>query len=336
MSTLRSSIAPRAWTIARWAAAFGVVALLVVGLDGGEILERIRSANGLVVVPAVLGLVAVHALGALAWRTLCRQLRGLRLTWATCLRVYYAAQALGGVTPANLGGDAYRVLSLRNAGVDWSDAAAPVLVQRATSYLGLAILALPALGWLAISGRVPVAILAVGLVLCALAAGIALLLMMAPARLAGVLARLSWNPAMPRGEMQPEAVSPMHAPVRSLAIATGFALAFHAGSVLLTGLLVMAVDPSATGISVLAAIMVARLSLALPILPSGLGANEAILALLFGGLGLAPQAALAALLLTRVALVLTTLLGAGLLLFGRHEITRAETSTLDQPLAAHR
>jgi len=105
-------------------------------------------------------------------------------------------------------------------------------------------------------------------------------------------------------------------------VATGFAFAFHAVSIVLTALLVVAVDPSAVGISVLAAIVVARLSLAVPILPSGLGANEAILSLLFVGLGFAPQTALAALLLTRVALVLTTALGAGLILFGQHGIPR--------------
>lgn len=105
-----------------------------------------------------------------------------------------------------------------------------------------------------------------------------------------------------------------------MAVATGFGLAFHGTSVLLTGLLAAAVDPSAVGISVLAAIVVARLSLAVPILPSGIGANEAILSLLFAALGLGPQVALAALLLTRVALVLTTLLGAALLLVARQGI----------------
>lgn len=62
------------------------------------------------------------------------------------------------------------------------------------------------------------------------------------------------------------------------------------------------------------------MSLAVPFLPSGLGATEAILAILFTGLGLAPQTALAGLLLGRLALVLTTVVGAGLLLVGRPEI----------------
>jgi uncharacterized membrane protein YbhN (UPF0104 family) len=82
------------------------------------------------------------------------------------------------------------------------------------------------------------------------------------------------------------------------------------------------------GLPVVAAIVVARLSLAIPILPSGLGANEAILAVLFTGLGLFPQAAIAGLLLGRVALLLTTLVGASVLLLGRPQINGTPERTL--------
>jgi uncharacterized membrane protein YbhN (UPF0104 family) len=119
----------------------------------------------------------------------------------------------------------------------------------------------------------------------------------------------------------PEVGSWQRPPIRSVVTGTGLGLAFHGVSVLLTALLIAAVDPSAVGMPVVAAIVVARLSLAIPILPSGLGANEAILALLFTGLGLSPQAAIAGLLLGRVALLLTTLVGASLLLFGRPQIS---------------
>lgn len=330
MSGLRSLLAhPRLWRLARWAAAIGVVAVLVIGLDSGEILARLRSADATLVVCGVLGLTAVHVLAAASWRLLCRQLGGMRLAWATCLRVYYAAQALGGVTPANVGGDAYRMMAMRRAGLGWSAAAAPVLVQRATSYLALALLALPALAWLALTTALPFGILAAGLMLCALAGGVAVLLLVAPAPVAALRARLQRS--TPRDGSDAAPVAGVRPPVGSVALATLLAVAFHAVSVLLTALLVAAVDPSATGAEVLAAIVVARLSLAVPVLPSGIGANEAILSLLFAGLGLAPQVALAALLLTRVALVLTTLLGAGLLLFDRHGIPHAEARTGTQP-----
>ncbi len=59
----------------------------------------------------------------------------------------------------------------------------------------------------------------------------------------------------------------------------------------------------------------ARLSLAVPITPSGLGVQEGVLAALFASIGLAPETAVAGLLLGRLALVLTT--GIGVLLLAR-------------------
>lgn len=307
---------PRAWTAARWLLGIGVLALLILELDGPAIVARIASANGPLVIIGVLGLTAVHALGAAAWAILCCQLGGLRLGWTAALRIYFAAQALGGVTPANIGGDAYRVVAVRNAGLGWSAAVAPVLVQRATSYLALAILVLPALAALTATSHLPIAILFAGLVACALAGGVALVLLIAPSWLATLRVSLPWPGAWRAATLSTEAAAWTPPPIRSVAVATGFGLAFHASSVLLTVLLVAAVDPSALAWSVLSAIVVARLSLAVPILPSGLGANEAILALLFAALGVAPEIALAALLLGRMALLLTTLVGASLLLMG--------------------
>jgi uncharacterized membrane protein YbhN (UPF0104 family) len=306
-----------AWSAARWAFGIGVVGLVVVGLDGAEVMARIRAANGPLVVVAVLGLTAVHAVGAATWAILCRQLAGLRLGWATALRVYYPAQALGGVTPANIGGDAYRVVAVRDASAGWGAAVAPVLVQRATSYLSLALLALPAIGLLLFGRHVSGAVLPAAVVLSALAGAVGVVMLLAPARLARLWSRLPWMAAT----ANPEVGSWQRPPIRSVVTGTGLGLAFHGVSVLLTALLIAAVDPSAVGMPVVAAIVVARLSLAIPILPSGLGANEAILALLFTGLGLSPQAAIAGLLLGRVALLLTTLVGASLLLFGRPQIS---------------
>ena len=86
-------------------------------------------------------------------------------------------------------------------------------------------------------------------------------------------------------------------------------VAFHAASILLTYLLVLAVAPSADSLLVIAAIAVARLALAFPLTPSGLGVQEALLSLLFIGLAVAPAAGVAALLLSRCALLVTGALG---------------------------
>ena len=329
MSALRAALQrPGALVAARWALGIGALGLVVVGLNGGETVARMASADGALVVAGVLGLTAVHALGAAAWSILCRQLGELRMDWATGLRVYYAAQALGGITPANVGGDAYRIVAVRSTGLGWGAAVAPVVVQRASSYLALTLLALPALAWLTASSRLPTPILAGGIVLCGLAAGLAIALLVAPTRLAELGARLPRNRAQRNAAVPHDPDRFARPPIASVALATGLGLAFHLVSVLLTALLVAAVDPSATGLSVLAAITVARLSIAVPVLPSGLGANEAVLAVIFAGLALSPQTALAALLLGRVALVLTTVLGTGLLLFGRPTIRRGDARSV--------
>lgn len=304
----------RAWTIVRWALGIGVVALIVVGLDAPATMARITAANGLLVVIGVLGLTAVHAIGASGWAILCRQLAGLHLGRLTALRLYYAAQALGGVTPGNLGGDAYRVVAMRNAGQRLGAAIAPVLVQRATSYLALALMALPAVAVLAFASHVSSAVLLAGLIVCGVAGGVAAALLVAPSKAWELWSRLPWVHA--QGDAGADR-GWTAVPARSVATGVAFGLAFHAASVLLTAVLVAAVDPSAVGPAVLAAIVLARLSLAIPILPSGLGANEAILAISFAGLGLAPQTALAGLLLGRLALLLTTMVGASMLLLGR-------------------
>jgi len=317
-------VSQRAWVALRWALGVGVVALMVVGLDSAEVAARIGAANGPLVAVAVLGLTAVHALGAMTWAILCRQLSGFDMSWLTALRVYYAAQALGGITPANLGGDAYRVVALRTASIGWGAAVAPVFVQRATSYLALVGLALPAIGILAFGSHLSSPILPAALLMCAAAGGVGIAMLAAPKRLNRLVARRPRARPPAATEAEPATADWTRPALRGVATGTGLGLAFHGVSVLLTALLLAAVDPIAVGLPVVAAIVVARLSLAVPFLPSGLGANEAILALLFAGLGLSPQIALAGLLLGRVALLLTTLLGAGILILGRQQIPVAE------------
>jgi uncharacterized membrane protein YbhN (UPF0104 family) len=88
-------------------------------------------------------------------------------------------------------------------------------------------------------------------------------------------------------------------------------MVFHGLSLMLGLALVVAVDRSIAprSMEVLGALAVARLSLALPITPNGLGVQEGAVAALFVALGLAPDVALASLLLNRLALVTVVLLG---------------------------
>ena len=67
--------------------------------------------------------------------------------------------------------------------------------------------------------------------------------------------------------------------------------------------------------------------MAVPLTPSGIGVHEAVLAGLFVAIGLPPGAALAALLLARGALVITTLLGAATFVRGRHDTGASLSAT---------
>ena len=99
----------------------------------------------------------------------------------------------------------------------------------------------------------------------------------------------------------------------------GLGLVFHAGSIVLSYALVAAITPVRDPLPVIGCIAVARLSILLPISPSGLGFQEGALSLLFLRIALPAETALAAALLNRVALLVTSGLGVALLLARRHE-----------------
>ena len=296
--------------LARPALGIAVLLAVIVSVSPVAIGDRLAQADLRFVVPAVLGLTAIHIVPAAGWRSILATTTGVRLTWATALALFYAAQAIGGVTPANLGGDIHRATTLRGSGHGWSVAVAPLIVQRATSYLALSVLSMFGLVVLATHAASAPTIVAGGAIFAGAVAVAAWLLLVPPAPLRGAHARLA--------RLIGGAPEPDDGRVRRLGTATviglGHGLAFHAGSIGLTWLLVLAVDPATPAGPVLAALTVARLSLAVPLAPSGLGVQEGALVVLFVALGLPGEVALAAMLLARLALVLTTVIGAGLLL----------------------
>jgi uncharacterized membrane protein YbhN (UPF0104 family) len=298
-----------------WRPALGVVllALVLAAFDPAEVAARLSGANSWLVLAAVVGLTAIHALAAVGWREILATVGGVRLRWRKAMSLYYAAQAIGGITPANLGSDIHRVASLRSSGQGWQLVAASVIIQRATSYLALSALSLTGLVVLATRTDVATGMVVAGMVFACCVALAAWLLLSPPDLLRGVHARLfallGW-----RDDESGTRITRLGS---ATLIGLGQGLAFHAGSIGLTWLLVLAVDPNAPGALVLAALAVARLALAVPLLPSGLGVQEGMLGLLFVGLGMPPDTALAAMLLARISLVLTTALGAMLLLRSR-------------------
>jgi len=300
--------------VARWGVALAVIGVLISFVDLGAIGQRLAGTDLRLAVPAVVGLVFVHVVAATAWRRLLGELAEVSLGWIPTLRLYYAAQVFGTVTPANVGADVYRVLAV---GADASRAqlARPVIVQRLTSVA--AIVCLGVAGGIAL----PIPWLRPFLVVAAIVGAIAASVTVAavgPAAIGGRLdplaRRLGWSgaPASPASRLRSAARD-------------GFllGLVFHTISLLLGLALVRAVDPDAAAqpLIVLGALAVARLSLAIPISPNGIGIQEGLLTVLFVQLGLPADTAIAAALLNRVGFLLTAAVGAVALVAPRDSST---------------
>lgn len=317
----------------RWQTAarigFGAAVLIavVVALDPAAVADTLAAADLRLAVPAVLGLTAMHAVAAGGWRWMIQERTGLRLSWASALRAHYAAQAVGSVTPGNLGGDIHRAAALRRAGHDWPAAVEPIVAQRATSYLALSALAGIGLVVLSSTSNLGGPIVLIGAAVAFVLVAAAWLLLVPVGPFAKVRA---WLRRRMGGGSAQVSTEDAHLPAGRAwrVMLGGFAngLVFHAGSIGLTWLLVLAMDPSSPSWPMLAAIAVARLSLAIPLSPSGLGVQEGVLAALVTGMQVAPQTALAAMLFARTSTVLVALIGVALMVRGAPRLTLAAST----------
>jgi len=280
----------------RWALGLAIVGLLLLRFDLRSVAGTLQQVDLRVAIPAILALVAVHLVGAVAWHDLSIRLADVRLGWSQTISNYYAAQAVGSITPANLGADAYRLAALRKPGREWATLLLPIVVQRVTSQVALSVICLGALLLLPSSSSTLPIVLA-GAAFIVVSAAVLLFVRTRP-RLRGM------------------ALSP-RAWVAAVASGTSLALAFHLGSIAMVYLLVVALGGHADAGPVIASIAVARLAILIPISPSGLGFQEAALSVLFLQIGLSAEMALATALLNRLALVCTMALGASLILSGR-------------------
>lgn len=297
-----------------------ILLAVVAAVDPARVVAVAAAADLRLALPAVLGLTAVHAVMALGWRRMVVQRGGPRLPLATALRAHYAAQGVGSITPGNLGSDVHRAAALRRAGQPWTVAVEPLIVQRATSYLALSLLAAAGLVVLSSASDGSLAIVLVGAVAAATLLAMTWLVLVPVGPAHALRTRLLAGLGQTDASDTPEPW-----PVLATGLASG--LAFHGASIGLTWFVVLAVDPALATLPMLAALTVARLSLALPISPSGLGVQEGALVAITVGIGLAVEPVLAALLVARVSTLLVALLGAGLLLGGMHGVAPAERGT---------
>jgi uncharacterized membrane protein YbhN (UPF0104 family) len=315
----------------RWAIAIGTLVLVLAWFDPATVGARLSSTNLALALPALAGLVAVHLVGAATWRRLSDRLVGVRLDRGTSIRLYYAAQAWGAVTPGNLGADIYRVAVVgRDAGA--GRLARPVLLQRLTSVGALLILGLAGALVLPIAGLGSFVLL---IVVTGMGLAVAIALAAGPrSRTSGPAVRLlgrfwpadrgvggrAWLPSV-------------------LVDGLALGLVFHGLSLALGFALVVAVDPAvaARPMEVLGALAVARLSLAVPLAPNGIGVQEGVLTFLFVQLGIAPEVALAAALLNRLSLLGTAVIGSAIQVLGRTDVrlatgpVRGATASVEPP-----
>lgn len=306
-------MSPTRWRILRLVAGGVLLVLVIAALDGAKLWQALARSDLRIVLLAVAGLTAMHVVPAAGWRAMVRAVSGIVVGWPATLHLSYAAQAVGGVTPANLGGDVVRAAAVRAAGHDWSVAVLPIITQRATSYVALSVLSLPAVAVLASQANIAGGVVMTAAIAAVLVAVVAWLLVAAP----GWLRRMIGT-RWPRFSPAPGDAS---LPRRTLAALIGIGLAtgvaFHTGSLLLTWFLLTGVDPTTATLPVLAALTVARLSLAVPLTPSGVGVQEVLVVGLVASFGGPTEAVLAGLLLARLSLVVTTIVGATMLVTGR-------------------
>jgi uncharacterized membrane protein YbhN (UPF0104 family) len=292
--TTTAALTP-AW--ARWLLAAAAAGALVFYLDPTSVARELEGVRWTLALPAITGLVLAHALAALTWRRLSKLLLGYRLPARDALTAYYAAQATGLLTPANLGADAYRARAVRGASGGWRRAFAPVALQRLGNYAGLAAMALAA------SLFVPIdAIFRAILAASALAAVIALLVL--------------WRRSMAGGEPVIGAEPP---PSTSRAAVEALVLGVfsHAVSAVCMVATVRAVSPDGSLFVLGAAVLVARVATVIPLTPGGIGVHEAALSVLLSHAGVEPEAAVAAGALARLSLLATVAIG-GAALAAKH------------------
>lgn len=285
----------------------------------------LKETNWQLAVPAIAGMAALHLIGAACWRVLVRRLTGTDLPWLEACKSYYAAQAIGGLTPGNVGGDAYRVFALTHDGGSILRASLPVLVQRITStlvLLGAGVAGAVLIGlrwdWRPSPGLIAAVALAVA-----------------------VTAILVWRTAgwWSRGVVALAERSALEHQRLAGGFGAGllFGVMFHFAALGLSLVLVWSLLPGIPVLETLACLAVARLAIALPISPNGLGFQEGALAVLFPHIGLASEVALAVSLLGRVSLLLTMGTGLALIVSGQvGKLRSPAVATRDQRLPASR
>ncbi len=141
------------------------VLTLLVQLRPGRAIDTVRRVDLSRCLAASAALVLAQALGAVAWHFCFRAAGASSPAPLELVRCFYVSIGFGAVTPASVGGDAYRLVVTRRLGASLSSGLRISLYQRVFSLAGAAAVACPALVFLPVGARGPLVALSLGSVL---------------------------------------------------------------------------------------------------------------------------------------------------------------------------
>ena len=306
---------PAFYLLVRWGLGFVILISLLLSLDMARLGSVLSGVNWALALPAIGGLTAMHLVGAITWKFLSRRLAGIRFQWRNVVASYYAAQAVGSLTPSNIGADVYRVHAASANGHNWKATVIPIAVQRGSSYLGLLFLGTLALLLIPTpAGTAMVVVLLAGVVaISVLGFGIFKLSNFAPTSIIGRVTHVFHDTSL-------ETAIKGHQWRTTLGGALLLALCFHAGSTFFGYVVFLATGEEGAVVQILGALVLARLTILLPFSVSGLGFQEGALVLLFQEIGMPAETALVVSLISRLAFLLTIAIGAGVILIDKSRL----------------
>lgn len=315
----------RRWgTLLRVVVALAAVAFVVSRADLSEVYTVLAGTLWTLSVVGAVASLTLHVLSALGWRAITVA-AGLELSRRTAIHLYYQGQALAGITPAGLGGDALRAIRLARD-VSFLVPLSSIFISRALSYavvVGLAAASATILG--ATRSDLPSEYVAAGMVVL-----FAIAITIAVAAMSGPIAQKLTNRLVARfsarGEqMQEGLLKLLHKPGAVGRAGILFAI-FHILSGLAAYVLAYSIDIRIDLLTFIGLVLIVRAVSLLPISIGGLGIRELAFVAVLGQVGIGTEAAIGLALLDRAALMLGLLLGFALIRPGR----RASRSSADE------
>ena len=288
-----------------------LIAALFHYVDWRQGLALLAKARPFPLVFALLLFPVGIVISAVKWGVLLRA-RGIHISTSQLCRYYWVGFFANNFLPSTVGGDVSRVVLLRQKG-KMAEAAASVLIERLT---GLAVL----LGWaalaLAMAGSRFADFRILGLLWGGVAAGLALLVILffSSEKIAGWLEGalgVRENPVLTKIAALARAVAFYRREKFALLQAILLSIPFYVTPWLLQVLIFFAIDVPVSPWDVFLVAPLINLAGIIPATPNALGLMEGAYVVFYGAIGVLPEGALAAALLSRFLVLIASLGGAG-------------------------